>query len=275
MNKCDLFKLISENVWKIVSQNHHRNNRLNEEGITRQTVIDLIQNYVENHTNFNVFAQKARNEVNTGGDLEIYLDNGKGKFYRILLQAKLMEINGCYEHLNRDSGSTGRKQYDTLKIYANHIKSDAYYLLYNGYYGYQFSGDDCAGNYDEKQLGCTIINIDDIKTHCERNSTGRLGKIDNPKPFGRPWRILTCCDYDNINENKLYNLNEIDMDSYFQNLFTPPNLISFITPEQIRNQQVLENSNEFIHRNGWKPEARIIISGDKMKKNEEGLLEIL
>jgi hypothetical protein len=44
-----------------------------EEGITRSYVIENIQNYVEEHRNFNVFAQKSKKELTTGSDFELYL----------------------------------------------------------------------------------------------------------------------------------------------------------------------------------------------------------
>ncbi|WP_298151587.1 DUF6615 family protein [Flavobacterium sp.] len=274
MNKCELFEFISEQVWDFICRNHVRNNRLNEEGISRQTILDQIQNYVENQHTFNVFAQKARNEVNTGGDLEIFLDNGQRRFYRILLQAKLMNVDCCFEHLNRNSGSTGRKQYDTLKSFATQSGSDAYYLMYNGCPDYRGADYDCAGYYSEKQFGCAILEIDEVKKHCEDNSTGTLGSSRDKKPFGKPWRFLTCCDYQYLSGNKLYDLSEIDMDPYFQNLFTPPNLISFITPEQIRRTQLNENNNDIIHKDGWNPSGRIIISKYPMRKSNDGIIEI-
>lgn len=269
MNKCELFKRISEIVWDCICSNHRRGNRLNEEGISRQIIISKIQDVVEQSRAFDVFAQKAINEVNTGSDIELYIDNGEQLFFRILLQAKLMELDCCFEHLDRNSGSTGRKQYDSLKSFANQADCDAYYLMYNGCPGYTTVGNDCAGNFNEKQFGCAVLTPDQIKNHCEINSTGKLGSASNVKPNGRPWRTLACCDYGYLNGNKLYSINEIDMDDHFQKIFTPPNIIGYITPNQLYEEQIVANNNNIIHDNGWEPSARIIVSSKKMRKNGE------
>jgi len=273
MSRCELFKMISARVWDEICINHRRGNRLSEEGITRNVILSMIQNYVEHLGAFNIFAQKAKDEVNTGGDLELYIDNGNQHFYRILLQAKLMETNCRFENLRKFSGSTSRRQYDTLLNFAALINSDAYYLLYNGCYNYEGPGRDCAGDYDEKQFGCAVMAAQEIKEHCDSNSTGILGTADNPKPFGRPWRIFTCCEYSSENGRRLYSPAEIDMDNYFKNLFTPPGITGFINVEQLRNQQIIEENNESLHDEGWNPSARIIIAENKMIKTSDDLLE--
>ena len=64
------------------------------------------------------------------------------------------------------------------------------------------------------------------------------------------------------------------MDDYFRNLFTPPGLIRFITLEQINNQQTIANKNETVHKLGWNPAARIIITKKEMRRGSNGRLEI-
>ena len=274
MSKCDLFKNISEIIWDKICRNHLRDNRLNEEGISRIIVLDEIQNYIENNMTFTVFAQKSLDEVNTGSDLELYIDNGQSQFFRVLLQAKMMERDCRFMHLNRDSGNTGRKQYDTLDEFSRKVKCDAYYLMYNGCPTYKKIDYDCAGQYDEKQFGCAIMSIQDIKYHCESYKTGTLGTANNPKPFGRPWRFLSCCNYQYVNGSKLYNLDEIDMDNHFESLFNPGGLTGFITVEQIKNRQTVEDSNEIIHKDGWNPFARIILSKSEMRIGADGFLKV-
>lgn len=274
MDRCELFKIIAADVWNEISRNHRRGNRLSEEGLTRDTIISDIMNYVEDHNSFQVFAQKAKNEVQTGGDLEIYIDNGNDNFTRILLQAKLMELEGCFRHLDRDSGSSGRKQYDTLIRFSKKVQSDAYYLMYNGCPDYEELNSDCAGKYNEKQYGCAILPATFIKEYCVNNSTGTLGSSGVHKPFGEPWRILACCGYTNNKDSKVYTPDEIDMDPYFRNLFTSSNRIKFITGKELSNSKRIFQENESIHSNGWKPTARIIVSKEGMYKNKDGLLEI-
>lgn len=274
MNQCELFQQISRDVWHEISKNHHRGNRLSEEGITRSTVISLIQDYAESHRNFNVFAQKAKNEVQTGGDLEVYFE-AEGGFRRILLQAKLMELDGCFEHLDRNSGSTGRKQYDSLSSFAEKIESDAYYLMYNGCYDYKETGFDCSGIYDEQQLGCAIMDICEIKDHCETKLTGKMGTSNSPKPFGKPWRMLSCCEHPQT-KTKLYSPEEIDFDPYFNNLFSTfdPRAIEFRNPFRDYEKRTITKNNLTVHKGGWDPAARIIVSKTPMRKNRSGQIEL-
>lgn len=275
MSKCDLFQQISQQVWDEISKNHNRGNRLNEEGITRSTVIGLIQDYTESRRIINVFAQKAKKEVETGGDLEVYFAVDHGRFRRILLQAKLMETDGCFEHLDRDSGSTGRKQYDTLTSFAKKVESDAYYLMYNGYRGYKVTGSDCSGTYNEGQLGCAILEVGKIKDHCEKNLTGKMGNGSNPKPFGKPWRQLSCCNQLHT-KTKLYSPEEIDYDPYFKQIFSgpEPGAIEFINPNRPYEERIITRNNETIHKDGWNPAARIIVSKSTMQRSSSGQLEL-
>nr|WP_147243710.1 DUF6615 family protein [Pedobacter miscanthi] len=248
---------------------------MNEEGITRNTVIGLIQDYTESQRDIDVFVQKAKKEVETGADLEVYFEAGRGKFKRILLQAKLMEPDGCFEHLDRYSGSTGRKQYDTLSSFAKEVESEAYYLMYNGYHGYKETGTDCSGNYDERQLGCAIMQIGEIKDHCEKKSTGKMGNIGSPKPFGKPWRQLSCCNQP-FAKTKLYSAEEIDYDPYFKQLFSDhkSGAIEFINQKKFIDEMLTTESNKTIHVAGWNPAARIIVSENTMRKNGRGKLEL-
>lgn len=275
MSKCDLFQQISQQVWDEISKNHERGNRLSEEGITRGTVLSLVQDYAVSRRNINVFAQKAKKEVETGGDLEIYFEVGQGMFKRILLQAKLMEPEGCFEHLDRDSGSTRRKQYDTLISYAKKVESDAFYLMYNGYSGYKVTDFDCSGTYDEGQLGCAILSASEIKDYCEKNHTGKMGETSNPKPFGKPWRQLSCCNQPTTN-TKLYSPAEIDYDPYFRELFSGPGpgAIEFIKPNKFIEEMVITENNDTIHAAGWNPAARIIVSESTMERTRNGQLEL-
>lgn len=194
MDKCELFQNIAAKVWDEIVKNHRRGNRLIEEGITRSSIIDGIQDYVENHHNFNVFAQKSKNEVTTGSDLEVYLQIGHNQFTRILLQAKIVDLDGAFHDLNRFSGSTKRRQYDSLIDYSKTINSTSFYILYNGIPNFNCIENDCLGEHNEKQYGCVLVSPIWIKKYCEKNKTGRLvGNTIKNKPIGIPWRVLTCC----------------------------------------------------------------------------------
>ncbi len=274
MDKCKLFEYISEEVWNIISENHEQGNRLDERGITSLNIIGEIQSIIRSQKIFSVFAQKSIKETKRGGDLELYVEKSHNQFHRILLQSKIMEINGTFKKLNKESGRSGIKQYDTLSSYAKEINSKALYLMYNGYHGFKCSETDCAGNHDEKQYGCAILEVNYIKTHCEKNINGVLGNENCPKPYGKPWRFLTCCIDNGMEEFKLYRKDEIDMDPFFKKLFAPEDIISYATPQQFGNniRTIIENNS--IHKKGWNPAGRVIISQKKMEINPDGTLEI-
>lgn len=256
MTPCELFQLIAETVWDKVSRNHARGNRLSEEGITRSDIIGVIQDYVFNNKTTNIFAQKSINEVQRGADLEMYLEQENRKYLRILLQAKLLEPDGFYKDLDRFAGSTQNRQYDVLEFYARKTKSMSFYLMYNGLLGYTYNGLDCAGKYNEKQLGCTVVKPSEIKKHCEQNQTGRVDFEINNTPLGLPWRFLTCCKPGFQTNLRLYSAEDIDKDRYFDDLFFQKTIPEYKLPET----SVIELENEAIHQRGWSPAARIIVS---------------
>lgn len=270
MNKCELFKDIAAITWDVISRNHSRGNRLSEIGITKQTIISAIQDHVEDNRRFDVFAQIAKDEVNTGADIELYLQSQSGRFTRILLQAKIMEINNIFESLDRNSGSTGRKQYDSLINYSSLISARSCYLFYNGINGYTTTDTDCAGFFDERQFGCAILEATEIKRHCEINKTGRLGNINSPAPIGSPWRSLVCCGQNNINGLKSYSFNEIDLDTHFERIFLESTMIGFISGDERINESTIKKANDSIHESGWNPFARILITSNGTKMEKEG-----
>jgi hypothetical protein len=277
MDKCQLFQNIAETVWDLLARNNERGNRLDERGITGDRVVSSIQDEVNRSSRFNIFAQKTPNEVNTGGDLELYVEDGYRRFTRILLQAKTSETNGNFTNLDRESGSTGRKQYDTLQQYATRINSSCYYLFYNGIPNYHFPGKDCVGMHDENQFGCAIIDVNYIKDYCESNNTGSILRSSFNHPIGRPWRFLACCDATEEDKGyKKYTPAEIDMDPHFANLFTPPPPVHFITSYGDGNKSTnLERVNSRNFNGGWIPQARIIVTTQSKLKKDDNLLKFV
>ena len=274
MSPCQLFQYIAENVWDEIVNNHPFGNRLHEEGLTRQTVIGRIQRYTRDRNLFQVFAQKARDEVNRGADLEIFIQKDYSSFYRILLQAKLVEEEGYFDNLDRQAGSTGNRQYDQLINYGNTINCPTFYLIYNGIAGFQGSFSDCYGSHNEKQFGCAIIDSTVIKNHCENNNTGRLQGLTGNRPQGDPWRFLTCCDeMFNIDSYSSFTSKEIDMDPSFERIFTDPDPIGFITRDGLGGapESDISKKNRTITENGWEPAARIFLSDYKMRFRNEKL----
>lgn len=263
MTPCQLFENIAETVWEEILENHPYGNRLNEDGLTRQTVVGKVQRYVRNRGSFSVFAQTIGDEVNKGSDMEVYIQNGYNSFSRILIQAKLSEPDGYFGNLKKKSGDTDRYQFDTLIGYGNEINCPTYYILYQGIPGKEGSYNDCKGLHDEKQFGCAIVTAETIKKHCQENNTARLNANE---PQGTPWRILTCCatDYNNLGYDS-YSKEEIDMDPAFETIFTPSDPLGFITIGQPpKSKTFTQIKNERLHAQGWNPASRIIMTQKPM-----------
>jgi hypothetical protein len=273
MSKCELFKGIAEVVWDRLASSNIRGERIDERGITGDRVVSTIQDYVEQHARFQIFAQSANDEVNTGGDLELYLEEGFQRFVRIMLQAKRSETTGQLNALNKFSGDTERRQYDTLMQYAANASCKPFYVVYNGIPNHTCTGNDCAGKYNEKQFGCAIVEPSFIKNHCESKKTGVLHFDPSQGPIGKPWRYLVCCDEEDFSEYRRYTKEEIDMDNHFKRIFTSPPPISFITsfgngPRRSR----IEMINDENYSKGWKPSARVFVTKNSKMKRQDGLL---
>ncbi len=275
MSKCELFENIAAEVWDLISSNNLRGNVLDERGITNDRIIGTIQNYVESRNTFEVFAQRARNEVDTGGDLEIYIETGFQRFIRVFLQAKIMKPGNVFTDLDRNSGSTGRKQYDSLSQYAAQAGCYGFYIFYTGIPDF-YKNDyyDCKGQHNEKQFGCALIKIDAVKKHCVKSSSGSMRLNNIGGPIGKPWRFLTCCDLEIPSGLIYYSKEEIDMDSYFSNLFTDT-YSNFVTPESENRLSPLESINKNIHQGGWQPSARIIVTTRSLMRKRNGLLNLI
>lgn len=259
---CKLFQYISENVWDTISRNHSRGNYLFEEGITRDRIIGEIQNFIEDQEVSYIYAQKANNEQVNGGDLEIYLETSRDCYVRIFFQAKIIKENNKYPHLIHVN--TNGFQWDLMKRFQKVSGCLPYYLLYNGIKNFKYEGTDCFGLFDEKQLGCTIAEIHDVKELCETNFAN--AKFDSihlgEKVIGEPWRKIPCCflGRKEFPDFRSYSVSEINIDKSFYPIFMDSKekmkTSKFVIPEMPE----VEKINDDLKRIGYKPAGRIILS---------------
>lgn len=264
---CKLFQDISSHIWREVSNNNFRGNPLSEEGITRNSVISAIQDYMEKTGSNKVIAQKARKEYEHGGDLEIYLQFSDRAYIRYFLQAKALKGDNTYRDVNHKVQSNGQYQWDLLAKYTQKAKCHGYYLFYNGIKNYNYVGEDCAGRFNEQQLGCTIAKVDGVKNYCLTNKTGTVPfqRSDAEHPFGRPWRCLPCClehiDSGIIEDSiRLYSPAEIDMHERFERIFE--STMGFIE----RKRPLISIVNSELENEGWAPSGRLLISSIPIKR---------
>jgi hypothetical protein len=261
---CELFEFLAQITWDKIAANNSRGNLLDERGISKDTIIGSIQDYIQKNNSTNIFAQTAINESDRGGDLEIYLAHEQDKYVRFFLQAKILKPDGTYHDVNHSVKSSGEYQWDLLKSFALTAECKALYLFYNGISDYKATGKDCCGDHSEKQYGCAICEVDFVQKYCLTNKTGIVPFEINrtPPPIGQPWRYLPCCfsvSQTQIEGGKLryYSADEIDMDPSFRAIFSTPTL-GFLTPDSVEEKEI-EVVNRKIMKKGWSPIGRIII----------------
>jgi hypothetical protein len=263
-----LFESISEKVWEKLARNSRRGNSLFEEGITRGEIIDLIISYAENNQSKKVLAQKAKNEKANGGDLEIYIELQKNKYIRLFLQAKLLHEKNLYNNFAHKNGNGF--QWDLITKFANINGCKPLYILYNGIPDYNYEGEDCCGTHDEKQLGCSIAEVSDIKALFNQGNKSSISFDDihkEPNPIGIPWRCIPGCSniWTQLSGLKAYNFDEINADDRFKYLIKDEKNIptEFITPGSFKGMPNVSKAREIntkLKELGYESAARLVIN---------------
>lgn len=259
---CELFQNISIKVWDTISSNHRRGNYLFEEGITRQLMIASIQDFIEEQKISYIYAQKASNEHQNGGDLEIYLETSIDNYVRIFLQAKIIKENNQYPHLIHQNGNG--YQWDLMEKFQEISGCLPYYVFYNGINGFTHAGLDCHGPFNEKQFGCTIADVDSVKRICTASpSNANFTSIHiGSGAIGEPWRKIPCCllESNKFAAHRTYNLNEINIDKAFYPIFMDSKDNLSNQRFRITEMPEAEKINSILSENGYKPSGRIILS---------------
>ena len=183
---------IAADIWRRLEQARTLNVRLGEETLTDLLILDLRR--CEAMYNVRVLQTTKHQEAVFGTDLEVIVRAGSRSARRYAIQAKKLYQRGGFGRGGYDTrkkaGNSGRLQLDVLEDYARHTGAIPYYMFYN------FAVDledfwHCCSNYDESQLGCTLVPSwiirDAVWFRC------RKFEIMHTPPEALPWRCLLDC----------------------------------------------------------------------------------
>lgn len=146
---------IADDTWHKLEEARNLMVRLGEETLTDLLILDL-KRHAAKHT-FWVYQTTRKQEASSGTDLLVVVRAGTtGDAHLYAIQAKKLYPDGQYTALRKENNV----QLDALETYACSNDALPYYLFYNCSYGSIVDPGKywhCARNYDESQLGCTLV----------------------------------------------------------------------------------------------------------------------
>lgn len=278
--RCLLFEVIAESVWKRIIRAHEVNIDLKEVGITADILVEIQQYNKKGTPNFDVYARPSHDEKTYGSDIDVFVETNSNKYRWFALQAKVLKKNNRYDTL-RDS-SDGTMQWDKLLLLEDLRGCKAYYLLYNGKDGYNKSGDDnCNRPFPPTQFGCSLVEPKIIKKFAAKtypSGNFRSPKFEDIHPtHAEPWRILVCCYLDTKGFD-LYTIDEITASNpnfkkiEFERLQTEDTQNDNINSNEKDELPFVEDNkiNAALRKANWNPQLRFIIKRtDKLIKNKK------
>ena len=169
--------------------------RLGEETLTDLLILDMKRH--EAAHKFWVYQTTRKQEASSGTDLLLVVRDGSTVDARLYaIQAKKLYPNGQYTALRKENSL----QLDNLEKYA--ICNDAipYYLFYNFCYKTVIDPGEywhCSGNYDETQLGCTLVPSWIVRDAMGASRRRRPRSFEYLHKFraALPWRCLFDCPH--------------------------------------------------------------------------------
>jgi hypothetical protein len=215
--RCKLFEGIAEEVWDDIVYHHTVSVNKPEIGITAKIIADILNFRVAFAQNFDVYARAAKDEATFGGDIDIFVETKPGCYKWFALQAKVLFSDNRYKALRYSHNPI--QQWEKLSTLERLAPCKGYYLLYNGKnrsVNSPIYTDSCYRNYRENQFGCSLVELDDVETVANnKNSNGQYNTAQyedfHPK-LAQPWRILTCCYHNDVENTYCLTLNEIQED---------------------------------------------------------------
>lgn len=249
-HQCRLFEEIADKVWKRICRKHSLGLNDKEEGITNDIIADIVEYHQNNYIdNFDVYARAGYKESITGSDIDLFVETEIDQYIWYPLQAKLLKKDRKYYSFFYPQKE--KQQWELLTDLES-FGAIPYYLFYNGVDNFSYNGrDKCLREYNEKQLGCSIVKPLTVKNVYENK------KLPEFKDFhtahSQSWRILVCCH--NHSQTK-FSLQEIEDSSIYLKL-------EKLGEERKEiNEEIFQNENKIIsacEKTNWKPDYRIIV----------------
>lgn len=201
--RCTLFEKIASDTWRDLIADHSVGIQVNEPGTTNRIIAQIRRSTLA-FPNIGVWANNGFLEKYFGSDMDIFVETTKGRYVWWALQSKVLRLNGSYEGVSTPHGT--EYQWNKLNRLANIAGCEVRYLLYNGVAAYSHKGiDNCNRDFNEDQFGCSLVKTKDV----ERIALTKTPTFnDFHDSLAQPWRIITCCPYNPINQNKRKNDSE-------------------------------------------------------------------
>lgn len=180
---------IAEDTWHKLKEAQSLHVRLGEETLTDLLMLEMKRQ--EAAHSFRVDQTTKKEEASSGTDLLVVVREGTTADARLYaIQAKKLFRSGHYEALKKENNV----QLDNLEEYAQQIGALPYFLFYN------FVSDSrqywhCGRNYDESQLGCTLVPSRVVRVALEMPPKFRprtFQYLHGPQ-HALPWRCLFQC----------------------------------------------------------------------------------
>lgn len=248
-HRCQLFEEIADKIWRRICRKHSLGLNDKEEGITNDIIADIVEYHRDNYlNNFDVYARAGYKESTTGSDIDLFVETEIDQYIWYPLQAKLLKKDRKYHSLFY--AQKEKQQWELLTELEN-FGAIPYYLFYNGFDNFSHRGrDKCSREYNERQLGCSIVRPLIVKNIYENK---RLPEFtDFHITHSQPWRVLVCCH--NHSETK-FSLQEIEDSSVYLKL-------EKIEQERKADNEFFYTDNRIItacEKTDWKPDYRIIV----------------
>lgn len=262
-NRCKLFELISNEIWLHLIYNHSVSVNVSEIGVT----YDIIAAIRANHNripNFGVWANPGHKESINGSDIDIFVETAPGQFLWFALQAKVLKTDGTYHNMRRKTNN--EFQWEKLQNLAKKSGCIVRYLLYNGLSDYQYSGNDCKGNFSEEQFGCSLVTA---------NEVAKIAMTKDPTFYdfhhkkANPWREIVCCKRD-LSKHTLFSIVQVKNSiSYYEEVFDDSRIEDQDFLEDKQNDLSLNAINEISEENNRVAVVKIIVRRTDSKYQQQ------
>lgn len=168
------------------------------------------------------------------------------------LQAKLLKKDKKYHSLFY--AQKAKQQWDLL-IELERFGAIPYYLFYNGVDNFLHRGrDKCSREYNEQQLGCSIVSPLIVKNIYENKRLPEFA--DFHTTHSQPWRVLICC---HSKADTLFSLKEIEDSSVYLKL-------EKVEQEIKQAKEIPYTDNRIVtacENSDWKPDYTIVVKRTK------------
>ncbi|MFS0556349.1 DUF6615 family protein [Brevibacillus sp. 179-C9.3 HS] len=184
----EVFERLAVDTWERIKFGEELDCRQSEETITDINLLEIKRAAL---ANILVSKSNKDDEGLTGLDWEWWIGSNSTGWWRYAVQAKKLFPNGKYNKLRHKVGND--YQIDILEKYSKANNCIPLYCFYNFLEDPQLSQYwNCNLNYEEKQLGCTVVPIDTVRVAFGKRADKSFKALHSDSR-SIPWRCLIKC----------------------------------------------------------------------------------